>query len=158
MTAAEAAAAIADGWWSVAPGDDLACCRCPTAAPASSTSCMQHSVVGRPCATTGPLGEPVTADLLLADGTAYVETAQACGLHLLRPTDGIRRSRRPWRRRPVAAAADHGAVRVVVGLGGSGTNDGGAGMWAGLGAEPAEVLSAGGLRRGLVSVTPPSGR
>jgi glycerate kinase len=33
----------------------------------------------------------------------------------------------------------------VVGLGGSGTNDGGAGMWAALGAEPAGILRAGGV-------------
>ena len=67
--------------------------------------------------------------------TAYVETAQACGLHLV-PAD---------RRDPgatttagvgelVAAAVDGGATRVVLGLGGSGTNDGGAGMLAALGA------------------------
>ena len=47
-----------------------------------------------------------------------------------------------------------GVERVVVGLGGSGTNDGGAGMWAALGAQPEEVLRGGGMAlRDLAAVT-----
>jgi len=76
----------------------------------------------------------VTAELLLHDATAYVESAQACGL-LLVPPD---------RRDPkctttygvgelLASALDAGACQVVVGLGGSSTNDGGAGMLTALG-------------------------
>jgi glycerate kinase len=48
------------------------------------------------------------------------------------------------------AGAVGGVERVVVGLGGSATHDGGAGMWAALGAEPAGVLRGGGL--GLISL------
>jgi glycerate 2-kinase len=88
----------------------------------------------------------VPASVLVVGETAYVESAQACGLHLTSPED-----RDPERATTrgvgelVAAAVDAGARRVVVGLGGSGTNDGGAGLLAGLGAvpEPAEALDHG---------------
>jgi len=61
--------------------------------------------------------------------TAYLESAQACGLHLLPPD-----RRDPTRTttagvgRLLAEARAAGATTVVVGLGGSGTNDGGAGL------------------------------
>ena len=44
----------------------------------------------------------------------------------------------------IAAALEDGAKRLVIGLGGTCTTDGGAGLLAALGAEPAEVLRAGG--------------
>ena len=44
-----------------------------------------------------------------------------------------------------AAAAWTGVDTIVIGLGGSGTNDGGAGLWAALGAEPADLLRGGGV-------------
>ena len=64
------------------------CCRCPTAAPASST-CSPAPSAARRVATTvsDPLGREVPAAVLVVerDGrrTAYVEAAQASGLHLL---------------------------------------------------------------------------
>lgn len=91
-------------------------------------------VVGR--TVSGPLGAPVEAFFGLAgDGrTAVVEMAAASGLALLPPA----------RRDPLAAtsygvgelilaALDAGARRIVVGLGGSASNDGGAGMAQALG-------------------------
>jgi glycerate kinase len=74
-----------------------------------------------------------------------VEAAQACGLHLLGPE---RRDPTRTTSRGLAvllrAAVDTGAARVVVGLGGVGTCDGGAGLLAELGAGPCDVLAAGG--------------
>jgi glycerate kinase len=87
----------------------------------------------------------VAARVLLVDEVAYVESAQACGLHLV-PAAG----RDPTRTTTFGvgelldAAVGAGARRVLVGLGGSGTNDGGAGALAALGARPSEVLRAGG--------------
>jgi glycerate 2-kinase len=85
---------------------------------------------------TGPLGEPVLAFFgLLGDGkTAVIEMAAASGLHLV-PRD---------RRNPlvtttrgtgelIRAALDAGANHLIIGLGGSATNDGGAGMVQALG-------------------------
>jgi glycerate kinase len=87
---------------------------------------------------TDPLGRPIHAQVLAVGtdhgSTAYVESAQACGLHLLTPDE-----RDPSRTTTAGvagllrAALESGATRIVVGLGGSGTNDGGAGMIEALG-------------------------
>jgi glycerate 2-kinase len=78
---------------------------------------------------TGPLGDPVRAEWRLDRGTAVIEMARASGLELVGGPD---------RNDPVAAstvgtgeligvAVDSGARRVLVGLGGSATTDGGLG-------------------------------
>jgi glycerate kinase len=88
----------------------------------------------------GPLGEPVCARFgMLGDGrTAVLEMAAASGLVLLMPPGG-RDRRDPWRATTrgtgelLLAAIDSGADRVIVGIGGSATNDGGAGLGQALG-------------------------
>jgi glycerate kinase len=83
----------------------------------------------RATTVTGPLGDPVRAEWRLDGRTAAVEMAQASGLALVGGPDG---------NDPVAAstvgtgeligtAIDSGARRVLVGLGGSATTDGGLG-------------------------------
>ncbi|MGI6150274.1 MAG: glycerate kinase [Firmicutes bacterium] len=85
----------------------------------------------------GPLGDPVWAKLgLLGDGTtAVIEMAQASGLTLVPPR----------RRNPLVTttygtgelirhALDLGCTHLVIGIGGSATNDGGMGMAQALGA------------------------
>ena len=81
-----------------------------------------------------PLARPTLASFLLDGTTAYVESAQAAGLHLLDPEDrdpavtttyGVGQL--------VVAAVGAGATTVVVGLGGSATNDVGAGFLAAMG-------------------------
>lgn len=147
LSAPAAARAIAAGWRESAPGDEIILAPLSDGGP-GFVDVVHTALGGELLAVTvaGPLGDPVPATLLLApDGTAYLESAQACGLHLV-PHD---------RRDPtltttagvgdlIGAALDAGARAVVVGLGGSGTNDGGAGALAALGAGPAEVLRAGG--------------
>jgi glycerate kinase len=83
---------------------------------------------------SGPLGSPVAAGYaLLPDGTAVIEMAAAAGLVL---TGG---ALDPWRATTrgvgelMADAAARGARRLILGLGGSATNDAGAGMAAALG-------------------------
>ena len=96
-----------------------------TALPASSQVPL---VVEDACA------RPVPASVLLVDGTAYVESALACGLHLLAADERDPRTTTTYGvGQLVLAALDAGARRVVVGLGGSATHDGGAGMLAALG-------------------------
>src|SRR4051812_6574617 len=143
LSAPDAARAIAAGWRQAAPDDEL------TLAPLSDggpgfVDVVQAALGGTLLAVTvtGPLGDPGPATVLLApDGTAYLESAQACGLALV-----PRERRDPTRTTTVgvgeliAAALDAGARALVIGLGGSGTNDGGAGALAALGAEPAAVL------------------
>jgi len=83
----------------------------------------------RTVTATDPLGRPVEAAFaLLPDGTAVVETAQASGLGLV-----DERERDAWAATTrgtgelILAAADAGAERVIVTVGGSATTDGGAG-------------------------------
>jgi len=100
---------------------------------------------------TGPLGQKVTAKWgLLGDRTsAVVEMAAASGLTLVPPeklnplvatTYGTGEL--------IRAALDNGCRRLIIGIGGSATNDGGAGMAQALGArlldEQGKELSRGG--------------
>ena len=89
---------------------------------------MKHLTV------TGPLGDQVEASYGTADATAVIEMASASGLTLV-PED---------RRNPLATttygtgeliadAIAHGCIRILVAIGGSATNDGGAGMAQALG-------------------------
>ncbi len=136
LSASEAAAAIAAGWRRTAPADELELVPLADGGP-GFVEVLHASLGGTllPVTVVGPLGDPVDGQVLLVDGTAYVEAAQACGLHLVPPD----------RRDPtvtttygvgelITAGLLAGARDVVVGLGGSATNDAGAGMLAALGA------------------------
>ncbi|MGH8966697.1 MAG: glycerate kinase family protein, partial [Actinomycetes bacterium] len=82
--------------------------------------------------------------ILRHERTAYVESAQACGLHLVPEADrDPERSSTYGVGEAILAAADSGADQIVVGHGGSATNDGGAGLFAALGAEADVPLDAG---------------
>jgi glycerate 2-kinase len=151
LTAVEAAEAIAAGWRRQAPGDELDLAPMSDGGP-GFVDVLHAALGGSVLAVTvrGPLGESAPATLLLVEGTAYVESAQACGLHL---TGGEHAERATTFGvgQLVAEAVDAGATRVVVGLGGSGTNDGGAGLLAALGATADQPLDAG--AEGLAGVT-----
>ncbi len=130
MSAPEAAQAMADGWHASAPDDELVLRPLTDGGPGFVD--VLHTVLGgtvHSLDVTGPLGEPVTATWLEHDGTAYVESAQANGLHLVPKAD-----RRPLEATTrgvgelMVAARDAGVHTIVVGLGGSATTDGGQGM------------------------------
>ncbi|KAA5546220.1 glycerate kinase [Roseiconus nitratireducens] len=88
------------------------------------------------CQTTDPLGREIQASFLFDPQRefAYVEMARASGLELLTTEE-----RNPLRTSSLGTgllirrAIDHGARSVFVGLGGSATNDGGAGIASALG-------------------------
>ncbi len=147
LSAVEAAEAIATGWRRRAPEDELELVPMADGGP-GFVDVLHASLGGELLAVTvsGPYGEQVPGSVLVQDGTAYVESAQACGLHLTPQAD--RRAEQATTYgvgQLVRAACESGAARVVVGLGGSGTNDGGAGLLAALGATsvPADALTGG---------------
>lgn len=152
LTAVQAADAIAEGWRRQAPSDEVTTVPMADGGP-GFLDVMHASLGGQLNAVTvrGPLGAPTPAALLVVDGTAYIESAQACGLDLLPrhgggPVAGLTEGASTYGvGELIAAAIDVGATRVVVGLGGSGTNDGGAGLLAALGAtsRPEGALTAG---------------
>jgi glycerate 2-kinase len=146
LSAPQAAGAIAAGWRDAAPDDDVDLLPLSDGGP-GFLDCVRAAVGGTliEVPTCDPLGRPVNGGVLLAQAQGvglrgYVESAQACGLHLLDPADrDPRRTTSFGVGTLVAAAVESGAREVVVGLGGSATNDGGAGMLAALGAAPLDA-------------------
>jgi len=139
LSASAAAAAIARGWNEAAPGDDVV--SMPLADGGTGFLDVLHTALGGTVHTltvTGPLGDPVEGSWLQVGHTAYVESASACGLqHVPRPDRTPAVAGRATTRgvgELLAAARDAGVAEIVVGLGGSATTDGGAGMLAALGA------------------------
>lgn len=87
-----------------------------------------------PC--TGPCGREVMGFYgLLPDGTAVVEMAAAAGLPLAGACRDPEKTTTYGVGQLMAHALSRGAKRLVLGLGGSATNDGGCGAAAALGAE-----------------------
>ena len=82
-----------------------------------------------------PLGRPITAEYgLLPDGSAVIETAAASGLTLLKPEerDALHASTFGTGEL-IRHALEHGVKKLLLGLGGSATTDGGAGLARALG-------------------------
>ncbi|MDQ6934045.1 MAG: glycerate kinase [Actinomycetota bacterium] len=155
LSASEAARAIATGWARQAPDDELVTVAMSDGGP-GFVEVVHAALGGDLVALTvpGPYGDPVPATVLRVGNTAYVESAQAIGLHLHQPAD-----RQPERASSfgvgslVRAALEGGAHRVVVGLGGSATNDGGVGALAALGAQAPEPEALVDGPRGLARLT-----
>ncbi|MGZ4615964.1 MAG: glycerate kinase, partial [Actinomycetes bacterium] len=84
LTATEAAEAIRDGWRQVAPDDELELVPLSDGGPGFLE--VLHAGLGgtvHAATVTGPLGDPTPAPVLRVGDSAYVEAAQACGLHLV---------------------------------------------------------------------------
>ena len=141
LTAVEAADAIAVGWRRRAFDDELDLAPMSDGGPGFVD--VLHTALGGELlavTVTGPFAEPVPAGVLVVG-------------------DGVRRERRPVAftltggkggsaparsaSSLVVAALDAGARTVVVGLGGGGTSDGGAGLLQALGATSDAPLDAG---------------
>jgi glycerate kinase len=166
LSAPEAARAIARGVASVVPRAEID--PAPMADGGEGTVEALVAATGgsfREAVVTGPLGEPIRASFgMLGDGrTAVVEMAAASGLVLV-PRD----RRDPWRATTrgtgelLLAALDAGARRVIVGIGGSATNDGGAGLGQALGYRLLDAsgrdLGPGGGALGSLDRIDPGGR
>ena len=135
LTSLEAAAAARDGLLRACPQAEIRISPLADGGEGTiSALCPPEEQIT--CTVTGPLGQPVRAryGIRQATGTAVLEMAEAAGLPLV-PSD---------RRDPLSAttrgvgellcdALDRGCRSFLVGIGGSATNDGGAGMLAALG-------------------------
>ncbi|HAM24803.1 MAG TPA: hypothetical protein DCM51_04510 [Actinobacteria bacterium] len=130
LSAVEAAAAIQAGWLDIAPEDTLELCPMSDGGP-GFLDAIEAAVGGERLVVDvpGPLGDDVVADVLLVGTTAYIESAMACGLHLLNADEPD----------PVGASSagiadllvtahSHGATTVVVGVGGTACTDAGVPM------------------------------
>lgn len=161
LTALEAAQAIENGMKKILP--EASFVKVPMADGGEGTV---QSLVDATCGkiitktVTGPLGTPVDAFFGISgdEKTAVIEMAAASGLHLVPP--GERNPLVTTTRGTgelIAAALDYGVEHIIIGIGGSATNDGGAGMARALGimlldSDGNEIGEGGGALDSLASV------
>ena len=150
------AQAIATGWQRARPEDTLI--RAPMADGGEGTLAAVAAALGdravrRSVAAHDALGRPISADyLLLDDGrVGFVEMAAASGLAQLtveeRTPASARVASTGGTGELVRSALDAGVKRLILGLGGSATNDGGSGMLTALGVRLLD-MAGGDLRPG----------
>jgi glycerate kinase len=144
LTAAATARAIAAGVRTTAP--DALVTEVPIADGGEGTvEALVAATSGEIIASTvtGPLGEPVAAFFGIlgaalpdvTEGTAIIEMAAASGLPLVPPEQrDPRLTTTRGTGELIRHALDRGCRRLLIGIGGSATNDGGAGMAQALGA------------------------
>lgn len=151
LSAPEVAAAIARGWSRARPLDEILLR--PMADGGEGTVDAVLAATGgerRECAVRGPLGAPVQAHWgWLEEGAAVIEMAAASGLHWVAPQlRDATRTTSYGTGELIRAALDAGARKIILGLGGSATNDGGMGLLQALGVrfldERGEPLGDGG--------------
>lgn len=136
LSASEVADAFASGWRAAAGDADVLKTLPLADGGPGMLDALEQALGGRRdrVEVRDPLGRPATASVLRVGHTAYVESADACGLHLLDPDE-----RDPLRATSfglgmlLTACVESGAREIVVGLGGSAVNDAGAGMHAAVG-------------------------
>jgi glycerate kinase len=133
LTAVQAAAAIAAGWHRSRPDDRLTIAPQSDGGPGFVAVLAGRLGVLRGLRVAGPLDDDVDAGWVFDPDskTAYLECAQACGLALLGGPPSPRTALAAHSRgvgQLIAAALQAGAERIVVGLGGSASTDGGRGM------------------------------
>lgn len=142
LTAAEVADRISAGLAAVAP--TTAVVRVPVADGGDGTldAAVAAGFTRVPVTASGPTCEPVATSYAVRGDLAVVEMADACGL--LRLPGQVHAPMTASSRglgEVIAAALDAGCRRVVLGIGGSASTDGGAGMLSALGVR---LLDAGG--------------
>lgn len=143
LTAKEAAAAIVAGLGRALPDAEVGVLPLADGGPGTVEALVEataghlheadaHDAIGRPLrALWGSLGERRDS----AVETAVIEMAAASGLALLRPEDrDPRRASTRGTGELLRAVLDAGYRRVIIGVGGSATNDGGTGSAQALGA------------------------
>lgn len=137
MTAAEACEAMREGIGRVSP--EIEVVSVPLADGGEGTLDVLLRATGgskRQTACRNPLGRPIEAEFgLSGDGkTAFVELASASGLHhLALPERDALRANTHGTGELMRAALQAGATRLILGVGGSASTDGGTGMAAALG-------------------------
>lgn len=137
LSALEACTAAAEGVSRLSPSLEVVACPLSDGGEGFAEA-MRHAGGGesRRVTVTGPLFSPTSAKVVLLDGgkMAVIESAMACGLGLVPPEE-----RSPLRTTTyglgelLLAAIEMGATRLVIGLGGSATNDAGMGILSALG-------------------------
>ena len=139
LTATDAANAIEEGFLDIFPEANIL--KLPIADGGEGTvDVLVTATQGKYFSTkvSGPTGEYINAKwgMLGNSKTAVIEIAEACGLHLV-----TLKKRNPMNTSSfgvgelILAATDEGAEHIIIGLGGSATNDGGMGFLKAIGVQ-----------------------
>jgi glycerate kinase len=126
-----AADAIAAGLARVLPGAEILLRPVADGGEGTVAAALRVGYSPRTVCVSGPDGRPVQATFATDDGTAVVELASAAGIGLAAPAALTASTRGVGEL--LLAALGTGARRLVLGIGGSATTDGGAGMLQALG-------------------------
>ncbi|MFI5588933.1 glycerate kinase [Amycolatopsis sp. NPDC051758] len=143
LTAVEAAEAIALGVRDALPDAEIV--TCPVADGGEGTLDVLEAAGARIVRLTvrGPLEEAVKARYAVLDGTAYIESARACGIEFVEPSPETALGAHTWGVGELLAdALMHGATRLVLTVGGTASTDGGAGMLSALGGGVLDAFGA----------------
>lgn len=135
LTAAAVAEHLGRGLLQVRPDLQLTALPIADGGDGTVAAAVAAGYLAVPADVTGPTGEPVRSTFALSGSRAVVELADTCGLSRLRggvPAPMTASSRGLGE--VILAAARAGASSIVVGIGGSASTDGGAGMLQALGA------------------------
>ena len=138
LTSVQVARALAGGWVRARPGDTIVLC--PLADGGEGTLEAIAAAGGwdwRDATVTDPLGRPIHARWLAAnEHRAAIEMAEASGLSRVAAAerDAIAATSQGTGEL-IRVAVDAGVTSIVLGIGGSATTDGGAGLLRGLGAD-----------------------
>ncbi|MDQ4055376.1 MAG: glycerate kinase [Actinomycetota bacterium] len=135
LTAPEVAQAVAKGIAAVAPDAELRLVPVADGGDGTLDAALGGPFEAAPVTASGPTGEPVETRYARHGDTAVVEMADVSGLSrlpggTLDPMSATSRGTGEV----VAAALDAGCRKVVLGIGGSASTDGGAGLLVALGA------------------------
>lgn len=134
LTASEVARHVAAGLERVRPGVPVVTLPVADGGDGTAEAAVAAGFERVTVEVTGPAGNPVTASYAVRGGTAVIELAEASGLHRLpegRPQPMTASSLGTGQL--IAEAVRGGAKKIVLGLGGSASTDGGAGLIQGLG-------------------------
>jgi len=143
LTAPAAAAAMRLGVLDVVPDADVVTMPVADGGEGTVDAFVAAGATPHEVVVAGPLGDPVSARFAVLDGTAVVEAAQACGLALVgRPSTKTALAADTVGVAQLVLAAARHVDRVVLGIGGSASTDGGSGLARGLGARLLDAAGA----------------
>ncbi|MEO7038736.1 MAG: glycerate kinase [Candidatus Elarobacter sp.] len=135
LTAAQVAHALIEGFSDVIPDARFVPVPMADGGDGTVAAFLEGGATARTVTVSGPLGAPVNATYARDGELAVIEMAAASGLALLdREHLDVRRATTRGTGELLRDALDSGATRIVLGIGGSATDDGGAGALAALGA------------------------
>ncbi|MFF4754458.1 glycerate kinase [Streptomyces sp. NPDC002514] len=135
LTAVEVAERVTAGLRRVVPAVEVEALPVADGGDGTVAAAVAAGFERREVRVAGPLGQEVTAAFAVRGGTAVVEMAEASGLQRLPAGVFAPLTASTYGSGELLAAAlDAGARRIVFGVGGSATTDGGAGMLSALGA------------------------